>query len=323
MAAWLWIKPACSVTSLLQRHAGSAPEMALSLALTAAGTLAVIAAARGKRWAFAGMILMVALDQGLYGISYMWQDPPATVAEVLARETDPPAPIVGRIRVSSDGFSNLAIAKGQRLANGYIGMTPRKQLPAASRNALRVAGVEWIRDDGKPDPEEPLPSWVKATLTKTDYGWRLPGPLPRARLVCETMATDDPASRIDEIDVAITALVPAAISLPPGVPGTAQIVTDRPGRIAVTTKAESKQLLVLSESFHPGWRATVDGQPAHVLPTYGDFMGCVVEAGEHRVEWVFRPRSLILGAWISLAGLAGLLGLCLTEWMLAGQKRSP
>jgi hypothetical protein len=134
-------------------------------------------------------------------------------------------------------------------------------------------------------------------------------------MVCRTVGTGDPASCIEQIDVGTTALLPAALALPEGAPGTAAILVDRPGRITVLTQAESRQFLVLSESYHSGWRATVDGQPTPVIAAYGDFMGCVVESGEHRVQWLFRPRSVIVGAWISLAGIAGLLVQCGIVWL--------
>jgi uncharacterized membrane protein YfhO len=68
---------------------------------------------------------------------------------------------------------------------------------------------------------------------------------------------------------------------------------------------------VLAESFHPGWRARVDAEPCEVVRVYGDFMGCVVPAGTHRVAFDFEPRSLRVGIALSLLGLVALMPLCL------------
>ena len=67
----------------------------------------------------------------------------------------------------------------------------------------------------------------------------------------------------------------------------------------------TRQLLVVSESFDPGWTARVDGQPARIHRVYGDFMGVVLEAGGHEVTLHFEPPQLRLGASLTALGLAG------------------
>jgi uncharacterized membrane protein YfhO len=79
---------------------------------------------------------------------------------------------------------------------------------------------------------------------------------------------------------------------------------DRPGELVVNVEANGRQLLVVADSFHAGWRATVDGRPAEVLRVNGDFLGCPVDSGRHEVRFVFDPWSLRWGRQMSLAGLA-------------------
>ncbi|MCH8924140.1 MAG: YfhO family protein [Planctomycetes bacterium] len=67
---------------------------------------------------------------------------------------------------------------------------------------------------------------------------------------------------------------------------------------------------MLTERFHKGWQAEIDGQPQPLLRANGDFIGCVVEPGRHDVRLEFRPYSLQLGKSLSAYGL-GLLGFCL------------
>jgi hypothetical protein len=43
-----------------------------------------------------------------------------------------------------------------------------------------------------------------------------------------------------------------------------------------------------------------------VLRVNGDFLGCVVQPGAHRVELRFIPRSLVAGALTSLGGAIAL-----------------
>ena len=92
--------------------------------------------------------------------------------------------------------------------------------------------------------------------------------------------------------------------------GTARLVTDNPGDIAVEVNAPSGQLLVVSESFHDGWRATLDDAPVEVERVNGDFMGAVVPPGPHAVRLQFRPVHLVVGRYVSVFGLV--FGLCVS-----------
>jgi uncharacterized membrane protein YfhO len=85
------------------------------------------------------------------------------------------------------------------------------------------------------------------------------------------------------------------------------VTLDRPGRIAADVDVSGRQLLVSTERFDGGWHATVDGRPREVLRVYGNFLACVVEPGERRVELHFMPASFVRGAAVTIVGLAGLV----------------
>jgi uncharacterized membrane protein YfhO len=65
--------------------------------------------------------------------------------------------------------------------------------------------------------------------------------------------------------------------------------------------------LVLADTWYPGWRATVDGAPTEVLRANHAFRAVRLEAGEHVVDMVYRPTSVLVGGAVSLAALALLL----------------
>ncbi|HTQ40978.1 MAG TPA: YfhO family protein, partial [Pirellulales bacterium] len=69
-------------------------------------------------------------------------------------------------------------------------------------------------------------------------------------------------------------------------------------------KSSTLQLLVVGESYHSGWQARVDNQPASVLRTDGDFMGVVIAPGDHEITLKFQPESLHYGRLASGFGLS-------------------
>jgi uncharacterized membrane protein YfhO len=81
------------------------------------------------------------------------------------------------------------------------------------------------------------------------------------------------------------------------------VAIDRPGLIVVSTIAPGRQLLSVTERFEDGWTATQDGRAIPLLRINGDFLGCVVDAGVHRVELRFQPRSFSAGALVSAFGI--------------------
>jgi hypothetical protein len=230
------------------------------------------AAARGSRAALFGLVLFSLADLSSYAASLWWSDPPRTIADY--REHLPYAPVAPPSRLATlfnakiltrpDGLplfwaNTSMIVHGVRLVSGYAAIDPATRLDLRKIASLRVAGASAALGDGGIED--------------------LPGALPRVRLVASAVASADPNAEIDRIDVATTALVEHPVDLVAGPPGEAELEEDLPGSIRIATRSQTRQLLLLSESFHPGWQVAVDGTPRSVVRTYGDFLGCVVDAG--------------------------------------------
>ncbi len=62
-------------------------------------------------------------------------------------------------------------------------------------------------------------------------------------------------------------------------------------------------MLILSDSFFPGWRATVDGKSAQIYRAYEALRGVVVPAGTHVISMSYRPASFYLGLGLTVVGL--------------------
>ena len=181
------------------------------------------------------------------------------------------------------------IVTGTRLVTGYIGLAPVRVLDYSQPGALRLAGASFAEVRGQYQQLAP--------------------PLARARLLAHHVVSAEPARALERVDLERTAIVAAPLALGGGAPGTASVLEDMPGRIRVRTQAPTRQLLVTTESYHPGWQARCDGAPCRSEPVYGDFLGALVEPGTHEIELRFEPRSLERAFLLAQLGLLGLVGL--------------
>lgn len=103
--------------------------------------------------------------------------------------------------------------------------------------------------------------------------------------------------------------------LQPAVPAT--IVRYTPNRVLIEATIERPSVLVLADTYYPGWEATVDGQWAPVLPANALVRGVPLPTpGRHVIEFRFRPRSVLIGGGVSLISLAILVGL----WWLTQRR---
>ncbi len=85
------------------------------------------------------------------------------------------------------------------------------------------------------------------------------------------------------------------------------VETITPEHVVVHVDAPADGILVLADSFAPGWRAVRDGEPQPILRANGLFRGAAVPAGQHRVVFTYEPRSVTVGLTISFLMLAGLI----------------
>jgi uncharacterized membrane protein YfhO len=62
-------------------------------------------------------------------------------------------------------------------------------------------------------------------------------------------------------------------------------------------------MVILTDTWFPGWSATVDGKRAKIERAYGVVRGVVVDPGNHTIEMRYRPLSVYIGAGLSLLAL--------------------
>jgi len=101
--------------------------------------------------------------------------------------------------------------------------------------------------------------------------------------------------------------------------GEAEIISESNNRLAVQVKVPEDSLLVLSDTYYPGWKAFVDGKESKIYRADYTFRAIPVNAGAHQVEFVYDPISFKLGAGVTLLGILGCLGI---GWIIRQKSSS-
>lgn len=147
--------------------------------------------------------------------------------------------------------------------------------------------------------------------------WKNPDVLPRAFVVQTATVQTDPQKILDALyasDLRTTAIVEEPVSVTKNAKSSdAEIISYRMNDL--TIKSHSGGLLVVSDNWAPGWRATIDGKSVPVYRTNFTFRGVPVPPGNHTVFMYYWPTSLTLGFYAMGGGILMLLGsMLLITW---------
>jgi hypothetical protein len=147
--------------------------------------------------------------------------------------------------------------------------------------------------------------------------YRHRSPTPRAMVVHRAERVDDEEQILEQMaghhfDPTEVALVEADVGRlePPGAGAVerARITVYEPNRVEVEVEAAAVGLLVLSDTLHPGWSATVDGKEAPIHRANYVMRAVPVPAGSHTVVMTYMPTGFVVGAIVSLASILALIG---------------
>ena len=148
--------------------------------------------------------------------------------------------------------------------------------------------------------------------------------VPRAQI-----AIDGPrmVPMFAEVDPRTTVLMPAdplGVTTGPRQPFTpATWQSSDPDRVVVQVKTEAPGLLVVAETWMPGWSSTVDGQETPIFR--GNRAQRVIplrEPGSHTIVMRYRPPGLMAGVVLTMATAATWLALFLFYPAVAMRRRS-
>ena len=99
------------------------------------------------------------------------------------------------------------------------------------------------------------------------------------------------------------------VSLAPLAASSAQVNIQRYENSVVTmsTAANGESLLVLADTYYPGWKAYIDGTETAILRANHFYRAVRLPGGQHQVEFRYEPRSFKIGATFSLATLLSMI----------------
>lgn len=183
--------------------------------------------------------------------------------------------------------------------------TVSAQLSARRERMLDMTGTTVLirRKSDRLIPGVPV-MWEDGTWQIT----KRPTALPRAYLITDVRTQPDPDMLLAQLfsggtDIGKTAFVETPVSgvdIGANTTGSVAIDSYEANVVTMSVTSESDALLVLSDAYYPGWRASVDGGEAIIYRTNFTFRGIAVPKGAHQVRFYYDPDSIKLGIAISV-----------------------
>jgi hypothetical protein len=101
----------------------------------------------------------------------------------------------------------------------------------------------------------------------------------------------------------------------PPLPGESVVISrSEPQRVELVAKLERPGLIVLADTYDPGWSLTIDGVSAPIYRTNRLMRGAAVKAGRHALVYTYDPASFRIGLGLSIVGLVILAALVPWAW---------
>jgi len=220
------------------------------------------------------------------------------------------AAVTERVELVQGYPESIAPARVQRLL-GELGLDPEHglwpdwQRVAAHGRLLDLLNVGCVLVPGPVDGGRL--ELTPAGTVGHDVLYRRAHPLPRAFLVQHALAAPDAEAAWQALlrpgfDPSREAIL-EGVEAPPGEgSGTVDVVEGAPGELALAVTTPQPALVVVAQTYFPGWRARVDGREVPVRRADYVAMALEVPAGNHQV--VLRYGSRAVHAASALSALA-------------------
>jgi hypothetical protein len=156
--------------------------------------------------------------------------------------------------------------------------------------------------------------WIVANRTALPRAF-----VPRSVRVVKEDAQALAALEHFDLDPRQTAFMTDTLNLPDAMQGEATVRYESPTRTILEANMKTDGLVLLSDSWDPGWRAQLDGTPCPIHRVDVALRGFLVSAGKHQIVCTYDPQIVHIGF---LAGAVGCILLVLwTLWKVVARLR--
>jgi hypothetical protein len=88
--------------------------------------------------------------------------------------------------------------------------------------------------------------------------------------------------------------------------GAAKIIKYTPNEVDIDANSDKAGLLVLTDNYYPGWKASVNGKPTEILRADYTFRAVPIPKGKSDIKIYYSPESFRWGAILSLLSILGI-----------------
>lgn len=302
----------------------------------------------GRRWIGLACVAVVALDLVSLGRDYhpminLERAEPSVPAAVSYMQRN-----VGAQRISGVGESlgpNVASRYELRDARGHDlpvverhlrlwlalgGSGEQRTLTSAPGSAPLLLDVFGVRYEVGPSAPLPAGSPLRVAFDRAGQAvYENSGELPRAWVAHDWRPSDSLTSSLrvvagssaDRLRSApvIEEIEPPPLSSGPESPRV-RVVTETPTQVTLRARTNRPGQLVLHDTFYPGWKASVDGEPVEIKAANAAFRAVPLGSGLHEVRFEYRSTSVRAGATVSVLGLVMAL---MAAFVAIRQRRRP
>jgi hypothetical protein len=313
--------------------------------LIALAALGLLALERHRRLACGALVLLLAVDLYVVSLATVVRQPsnaalrlaPEWLSELDTEELE-------RWDLTFFVYANWGEAYGLETVSGISPLRPvlldeLRRLPRERYwqllNVRYVVSTDYMAERPGLALLHHVPHGAVANQEAEAWVYRLEETLPRAYMVYEAEPVADAAQALERLRdpaweprslvLLLASEAPAAASLPvPERPATVIARRLSPRSLAFAVDTASPGYLVVGEWRLPGWRATLDGEPAPLLTANYAFQALHVPAGEHLIELTYAGADVLWSGVGSLAALVGALAAALA-WRppVAAASRKP
>ena len=227
---------------------------------------------------------------------------------------------------SVSGLENSAMPRRLGMLADHLNLRIAADMPLrldrviSSKPLLDLMGVAYVTGPARWGPALTRAGCVPvAEASGAAHGlWRNPTALPRAFLVRGVRVVGGASEAFGAVTSAdfrpgeeVVVEEPLGTPIPPGsmLPGEgARVLRDAAEELQIEAVALQPAVLVVADSYFPGWEARVDDAAARIARADFAFRAVTLPVGRHTVTFTYRPRAFRVGARLSLAGLAVVAG---------------